>query len=244
MIPAYAGAALQVGGNIASGIGQGQGLTATHRVWQDALNRQNGFDNQADARTRSFLDGLSPELLTGAGHTQALAGRLDSSLSTAGAALKAHGARGGRHALPPGGEQRLADVLRAQGQMDGRDARMDGLTYGASDVGQLANDFGSDRGRIVRDAQLWAGLTPSQLAAAGTVGGVWRGVGQTANMFGQGLTNWAMSQPGTTTQPAPQLASTPGVAGVTAAQPQWQQPGQWQMGNSMRPSNLDLWGHP
>ncbi len=239
----WAGLALQTGGNVAAGIGEGQALTAARRVWEDALGRQHGFDNSLDKRTTDFLASLSPELLTGGGHTQAIAERLDSSLNTAGKAVKARSARGGRKALPPGGDQRLADVLRSQGQTDGRDARLGGMNMGARDVGNLGDGYAGDRNRIIRDAHLWAGLVPSQLAAAAGAGGMMRGLGQTAQTFGGGLTNWAMSQPDGGPAGEPQLASTPGVAGVTAAQPQWQQPAQWQVGGAMRPSNNDLWGH-
>jgi len=231
----WAGLGLQTAGNVATGIGDGQALNAIQRVWNQARARQQGFDDQAHARTLSFLNSLTPDMLVGAGHTQQIADRLDSSGSTLADAVRAHMVQGGRHALPPGGEQRIADLLASQHLRDGQDARMDGMAYGARDVGQAADQFAGDRNRIVRDAQLWQGLVPYQLAAAGEHGGGWRGVGQSANTLGSGMMNWSMSQPASAPASGNELASTPGVAGVQPAQPQWQQPAQWRMGSSMNP---------
>jgi hypothetical protein len=238
----WAGIALQAGGNVAQGIGNAQAGRAVENAWRNFRDQQDGFDNQAHQRTLSFLDALSPDVLAGTARTNEVAQRLHGSSQAVGKAIQAKAAKGGRHALPPGGQQALADLLRTQQGMDAIEARGGGFAAGLQDIHNLARGFQGDRARIARDADLWAGLLPYALRTAGHEGGAWRGVGQGMQIAGAGLTNWAMSQPANGTAPTNELASTPGVAGVQPAAPSWQQPAQWQMGQSMVPNYLDLWG--
>ena len=230
------GMALQGAGQGAEAIGNAQGSRAIERAWRNGLQRQDGFDNRANERTLSFLDGLSPDVFAGTQQTNEIANRLDASSSTVGKAIAAKTAKGGRNALPPGGAQRLADALREQQSMDAIVARRGGFAGGMESVGNASREFQGDRARIARDAALWQTLLPFELATAGHKGGTMRGIGQGMQMAGNALTNWNMSQP-YNEQPN-QLASTPGVAGVTAAP---HQPTQWQLSQDMRPSYLDLW---
>jgi hypothetical protein len=216
------GLALQGAGQGAEAYGNAQGTKAIERAWRNALERQDRFDSQANARTLSFLDSLSPDVIAGTQQTNEVANRLNASSTAVGKAIKAKAAKGGRNALPPGGAQKLADALREQQNVDGPVARRGGFAAGMQDVSNAARQFQGDRGRIVRDAELWNSLLPYELRVAGNKGGGWRGVGQGMQIAGTGLTNWQMSQ---------------------AADPSWQQPAQWQMGQSMQPTYLDLWGH-
>jgi hypothetical protein len=268
------GLALQGAGQGAEAYGNAQGTKAIERAWRNALERQDRFDSQANARTLSFLDSLSPDVIAGTQQTNEVANRLNASSTAVGKAIKAKAAKGGRNALPPGGAQRLADALREQQAVDEIVARRGGFAAGMQDVSNAARDFQGDRGRIVRDAELWQTILPYVLRTAGTKGGTWRGIGQGMQIAGDAYTNWAMSQPKkgsdgpydkSKTDPkdqaqlsswnygpidapsyAPMQAHQPGYAapgtGVIGAGTSWTMPAQWQMGNSMAPSALDLWG--
>jgi hypothetical protein len=235
------GLAAQGAGTGMEAIGNAQGASAIEAAWRKALGRQDEADSAVDARTMSFLDSLSPDVLAGTGRTNEVAARLHGSSQAVGKAIKARAARGGRNKLPAGGEQKLADILRNQQGMDAIEARGGGFGAGVQDISNMSRAFQGDRSRITRDAALWQTLLPYELRTAGTAGGVMRGLGQGLQMGGQAATNWAMSQPHSEAPPN-QLASTPGVAGVQPAQPQWQQPAQWQMGQSMQPTYMDLFG--
>lgn len=226
---------------MAEGIGNAQGASAIESAWRSALRRQDEADGAVDARTMSFLNALSPDLLAGTGQSNEIASRLHGSSTAVSKAIKAKAAKGGRNKLPPGGDQKLADILRNQQGMDAIESRGGGFGAGVQDINNMARSFQGDRSRISRDAALWQTLLPYQLRTAGTKGGDWRGIGQGLQMAGDGLNSWAMSQPYTEAPPN-QLASTPGVGGVQAAAPSWQQPAQWRMGQSMQPTYLDLWG--
>lgn len=233
--------AAQGAGTMAEGIGNAQGASAIESAWRSALRRQDQADGAVDARTMSFLNALSPDLLAGTGQSNEIASRLHGSSQAVGKAVKAKAAKGGRNKLPAGGEQKLADILRNQQGMDAIESRGGGFGAGMQDIDNMSRAFQGDRSRIARDAALWQTLLPYQLRTAGTEGGVMRGLGQGLQMAGDGLNSWAMSQPAGE-QPPNQLASTPGVGGVQAAAPSWQQPAQWQMGNNMVPTYGELFG--
>lgn len=237
------GLAAQGAGTTAEAIGNAQGTSAIEAAWKKALGRQDGADDAVDDRTMAFLNGLSPDVLAGTSRSNEIAQRLHGSSQAVGKAVKAKAAKGGRNKLPPGGAQKLADVLRSQQGMDQIEARGGGFAAGVQDINNLAREFQGDRRRITSDAQLWQSLLPAELRTAGTKGGDWRGMGQMLQMGGEGFNNWQMSQPQNPGAPN-QLASTPGVGGVQAAGTPWQQPAQWQMGQSMQPTYRDLFRGP
>lgn len=245
------GMALAGVGTMAEGYGQGQALDAMHQVWQDAMNRQNGFDDQLDARTREYLNQLTMEKLLGTEQINRTAGSMKTSRDTLAGAVKMNNAQGGRRAPLVGETSSLADVIRAQQGRDAIGARIGGFETGARDISQMGNQFAGDRNRVIRDAQLWQQLVPYQLRAAQQEGGAWRGVGQGMQGIGNGMAMWDMSGPGggeavpeqAYESTNPLLAHQPGYGdpgtGVQASRPT---PTQQHLNYSMQPTYTDLFG--
>jgi len=239
------GAAIAAGGTMAEGIGNGQALMAMEQVWKDALARQQGFDDKLDERTREYISRISPDLILGSQHINRTADSLKGSRDAVGEAIAINAARGGRHAGPAGTSQSLADVMRSQVDRDDLAARLGGFRQGGFDVAQLGMDMSGDRSRIIRDAQLWATLVPTQLKVAQHKGGNWRGIGQGAQAIGNGLMSWDMSQPGVGGEgmvEEPYASTEPLLAHQPGYDPNGVQAAGTTPARSMQPTYADLFG--
>lgn len=197
-------------GNVTSGIGQGQGLSAMRDVW----NEQGQHQADADAQIRNLIEGLLTRVGVQANANEpeaaALRAKLDTVARNTTAGAKANLAkRGGRlgaeerartgraYTDAGNGGQRLADFL----------SRLQGYRQGAQNVDQAGRQFSLDRGRVVSDARDWQGLAPLQIQTAGMAGAPARITGTQLQALGQSMIYSGMSQPKTG------QAGTPGLNG-------------------------------
>lgn len=186
--------AAQGGGMLLNNVGQHQALGAMQQVWQDAMRRNQGFDDQINSAAGNLVAGVTPDSLTGASQTRNTAQLLDRSDRTLAAALRGRMGRGARDlsTLRPGS---LATTLRAGRTSAQLQAQAAGLDGRHAAIANLMRIFGGERQRVGQRSREWEALMPTLLDAAGHEGAGWREAGNMLNMGGQALGSWDMNQP-------------------------------------------------